>query len=123
MDNRKEGSDLGVPAPERAVGLSGSPLRSGPEDGTSPTIPNAGLLILRHAIGLSDSGVAGAQGEFRNHFVTDERTIDFPMCEELVRHRLMIRRRYGFDEVSPSWIYHATEEGKTQARAKAQPQQ
>ena len=31
-------NDLGVPL---RVGLSGSTLRSGPEDGTSPTIPHA----------------------------------------------------------------------------------
>ena len=112
----KKQDDLGVPASEQAVGLSGSTLRSGPEDGTSPTIPNAGLLILRHSLGLRDDGSATPQGEYRNHFVTGEGTSDYPICQDLVGRDLMVRRRYGFDEVTPSWVYHATEAGKVAAR-------
>lgn len=59
MDNRKEGSDLGV-APETVAGLSGSTLRSGPADDgvTSPTIPNADLPIT-----LRFADVRGRDGE------------------------------------------------------------
>ena len=41
----------GVPASEQAVGLSGSTLRSGPEDGTSPTIPHAEPKKRRSGLG------------------------------------------------------------------------
>jgi len=117
MDNRKEGSDLGV-APETVAGPT---LQVLAEDGSglSAHVPNAGLLLMRHALGLDDEGVPGPHGEFRNHFVTGMKGDDFGTCEELVRRGLMARRRYGFDEVNPSWIYHATEAGKEQARAKA----
>lgn len=111
---------LGVPASEQAVGLSAtSPQPSA--SGLSASIPHAALLVLRHAIGLDDSGKAGPQGEFRNHFVTGERSTDFAMCEDLVRLELMTRRRYVLDEMSPSYVYHVTEAGKEVARPKPTP--
>jgi hypothetical protein len=47
------------------------------------------LSILQHTLGLDEYGRGS---RYRNHFVTGERTDDYPICMELVEAGLMTRR-------------------------------
>ena len=66
------------------------------------------LHILQHSLGLDDYGRGT---EYRNRFVTGPRTVDFPLCEELVAAGLM---DVG---LAPEWVggdsvYYVTDAGR-----------
>lgn len=63
------------------------------------------IHILRHALGWPKN--------YRNHFVTDEGTDDYPICEELTRNGMM---RRDSREWVPGYIYIVTEQGKRALR-------
>jgi hypothetical protein len=62
--------------------------------------------ILRHTLGLER-----AKAPYRNRFVTNKGTTDYPICESLVAKGLMKKQRDPFDEINESYLYYATETG------------
>lgn len=66
------------------------------------------LDVLQHALGVDRFG----QGpQYRNHFVTDEGTTDYPHCMALVTAGLMVRRE-GNALSGGGDIFYVTQAGK-----------
>lgn len=66
------------------------------------------LQILQHSLGVDKYG----RGEmYRNHFVTGEGTVDFPLCMEAVERGLM--RRHAGNQLTGEYdAFTVTPEGK-----------
>lgn len=62
--------------------------------------------ILQHSL--------GGREMYRNHFCTNEDTVDYPACEKLVEKGLMQRRKAA-DWQGGGLIYNVTDEGKAVA--------
>lgn len=66
------------------------------------------LAILQHTLGLDQYG---AGESYRNHFVTGERTDDYPHCAALVAAGLMVRRD-GNQLSGGADVFHVTHAGR-----------
>lgn len=66
------------------------------------------LHILQHSLGVDEYG-RGQQ--YRNHFVTGEGSIDYPICMAAAERGLM-RRRAGNELSGGDDIFHVTDAGK-----------
>ena len=64
--------------------------------------------ILQHSL--------GGEKQYRNHFCTNEDTVDYPVCEKLVEKGLM-QRRNAADWQGGGYIYNVTDKGRTAAFA------
>jgi hypothetical protein len=70
--------------------------------------------VIRHSLlGSRDKGEP-----YRNRFVTNEGTRDFPVLEGLVKKGLMSRVGFPLDQVNTSFLYRVTEEGARAVKLK-----
>ena len=69
------------------------------------------IQIIKHTLGLDYK-----KEPFRNHFVTGEGTVDFPICEGLVERGFMIKREHSLLSTG-DFVYYVTEEGKKAIKA------
>lgn len=75
--------------------------------------------ILQHTIGANEYGEI-PRGYDRNHFVTDEATADWPLCQELVALGMMEQRTPHVSAGGSPW-FSATSAGKNAAIEHAKP--
>jgi hypothetical protein len=66
------------------------------------------LHTLQHSLGVDEYGRGD---QYRNHFVTGEGSVDYPICMAAVERRLM-NRRAGNALSGGDWIFHVTDAGK-----------
>ena len=59
--------------------------------------------VILHSLGLTLS-----KRIYRNHFATNEGSVDFPVCEKLVSKGIMTKRPDPF--CLGSFVYHCTED-------------
>jgi hypothetical protein len=63
--------------------------------------------VIKHSLGL-----LRAKEPYRNRFVSDPETSDWPILQALCERGLMVGRRYPLDEVGESWVFIVTEAGR-----------
>lgn len=62
------------------------------------------IRILEHSLGDNT--------HYRNHYCTGPESTDWDDLEWLEAHGYMTKRKYHFDEVGNSFIFHVTNKGK-----------
>jgi hypothetical protein len=75
------------------------------------------VQILQHSLGLTYGGAM-----YRNHFCTNEGTIDYPGCIALVNAGYMTRRK-GSQITGGDDVFYVTDAGKDLCRAIADAEQ
>lgn len=67
------------------------------------------LHILQHSLGVDEHG-RGQQ--YRNHFITGEGSVDYPICAEAVERGLMECRRKGYELYGGDDVFSVTPAGR-----------